>query len=51
MGMPQDRRPGERIVACYRPFLEHLEQLDLSRKTLRKHVNNLWRLGAKSSDS
>lgn len=45
MGMPEDRLPGERIVACFQPFLEHLVQLDLSRKTLRKHVNNLWRLG------
>lgn len=45
MGFPKDVPPGEKIVACFRPFLTHLIQLQLSRKTLRKHVNNLWVLG------
>jgi hypothetical protein len=45
MGFPNDVPPGEHIVACFRPFLTHLIQLQLSRKTLRKHVNNLWVLG------
>ena len=45
MGFPADVPAGEKIVECFRPFLNHLIQLQLSRKTLRKHVNNLWVLG------
>jgi hypothetical protein len=45
MGFPKDVPPGEKIVECFRPFLHHLIQLQLSRNTLRKHVNNLWVLG------
>jgi hypothetical protein len=32
-------------VACFRPFLEHLVCSDLSRKTIQKHVDNMWVLG------
>lgn len=45
MGFPTDIPPGEEIVASFRPFLAHLIALNLSRKTLRKHVDNLWLLG------
>lgn len=45
MGFPKDIPPGEKVVACFRPFLEHLIGLNLSRKTIRKHVDNLWILG------
>ena len=45
MGFDKDIAPGEKIVACFRPFLEHLIALRLSRKTIRKHVDNLWVLG------
>src|SRR5712691_11527100 len=45
MGFPQDIPPGQKIVACIRPFLLHLIQLQLSLKTICKHVNNLWVLG------
>ena len=45
MGFPEDLPPGEQIVAAFRPFLVHLVGLQLSRKTLRKHVDNLWLLG------
>jgi hypothetical protein len=45
MGFPQDLLSGEKIVACLRPFLEHLIRLNLSRKTIRRHVDNLWMLG------
>ena len=37
--------PGEKLVACFRPFLEHLVCSDLSRKTIQKHVDNMWVLG------
>jgi hypothetical protein len=45
MGFPKDIPPGEKMVACFRSFLEHLIQGNLSRKTIRKHVDNLWILG------
>ena len=45
MGTSDDLLPGRRIVGYFWPFLEHLVQLNLSRKILRKHVNNLWILG------
>jgi hypothetical protein len=45
MGFEEDLPPGERMVAHFRPFLEHLVRLELSRKTIRKHVDNLWILG------
>jgi hypothetical protein len=45
MGLPEDLVPGEKMVAYFRPFLEHLIEVGLSRKTIRKHVDNLWVLG------
>jgi len=45
MGLEKDVPPGEKLVACFRPFLEHLASTSLSRKTIRKHVDNLWVLG------
>lgn len=41
----RDIAPGEQTVACLIPFLHHLLGLGLSRKTLRRHRDNLWRLG------
>lgn len=45
MGLEKDIPPGEKMVAYFRPFLEHLVRLDLSRKTIHKHADNLWILG------
>ena len=45
MGFPEDIPPGEQLVECFRPFLIHLIQLQLSRSTICKHANNLWVLG------
>ena len=45
MGFEKDLPPGEKLVACFRPFLEHLVASGLSRKTIRKHIDNLWVLG------
>jgi hypothetical protein len=45
MGFPNDILPGEKLVAYFRPFIEHLIGLHLSRKTIRKHIDNLWILG------
>jgi len=43
--MEKDLPPGEKLVACFRPFLEALVTSDLSPKTIQKHVDNLWALG------
>ena len=45
MGWEKDLPPGEKLVACFRPFLEYLVSSDLSPKTIQKHVDNLWVLG------
>jgi len=46
MGWEKDLPPGEKLVACFRPFLEYLVTCaDLSPKTVQKHVDNLWALG------
>ena len=45
MGLEKDLPPGEELVACLRPFIEHLASSSLSSKTMRRHVDNLWILG------
>jgi len=40
-----DIEPGQQLVACFTPFLLHLLDLGLSRKTLRMHRDNSWLLG------
>lgn len=45
MGQEKDLPPGEKLVACFRPFLEALAASDLSPKTIQKHVDNVWTLG------
>ena len=48
MGWDKDLPLGEKLVACFRPFLEHLAASDLSPKTIQKHVDNMWALGGES---
>ena len=45
MGLEKDLPPGEQLLACFRPFIEHLASSSLSPKSIRKHVDNLWTLG------
>jgi hypothetical protein len=45
MGWEKDLLPGEKLVACFRPFLEALVVSDLSPQTIQRHVDNLWTLG------
>jgi hypothetical protein len=46
MGMEADVPPGQQLVASFRPFIDYLvTSSDLSRKTIQKHVDNLWVLG------
>ena len=46
MGLEKALPLGEQLVACFRPFLEYLASSDLSRRRFRRHVDNLWVLGA-----
>src|SRR5206468_7392287 len=41
MGFAEDIPPGEKMVAYFRPFIEHLIGLNLSQKTIRKHDKSL----------
>src|ERR1035438_9704770 len=45
MGWEKDLPPGEKLVACFRPFLAYLVASDLWPKTIQKHVDNVWALG------
>ena len=45
MGMEKDLPPGEQLLVCFRPFIDHLASSSLSPKTIRRHVDNLWVLG------
>ena len=45
MGLEKDLPPGEQLLTLFRPFLEHLAASNLSPKTIRKHVDNMWALG------
>jgi hypothetical protein len=45
MGWEKDLPPGERLVDCFRLFIQHVASSGLSGKTIRRHVDNLWLLG------
>ena len=45
MGLDEDIPPGERLVECFRPFLESLAGSGMSHRTIQEHVDNMWVLG------
>jgi site-specific recombinase XerD len=46
MGSEEDMHPGEKLVTCFRPFVEYLvRSANLSPKTIQRHVDHLWVLG------
>jgi hypothetical protein len=45
MGEEKDLPPGRRLVEYFMPFLLHLAQSGLARKTIQNHVDNMWLLG------
>jgi hypothetical protein len=45
MGEESDLPPGRRLVECFTPFLLDLAASGLSKKTIQRHVDNLWVLG------
>ena len=40
-----DRTMGKAIVTVLTPFIEHLIKQGLTKRTLKRHVDNLWVLG------
>jgi len=49
MGLEEDIPPGERLIECFRPFLEYLTASEKSRRKTQEHVDNIWALAASSS--
>ena len=45
MGEEKDLLSGRILVACFTPFLMHLAASELSKRTIHKHVDDLWVLG------
>jgi len=45
MGLEKDLPPGEALIVCLRPFIEHLAAKGLAQNTIRQHVDNLWSVG------
>jgi hypothetical protein len=45
MGEEKDLPPGRKLVESFTPFLMHLAISALSKKTIQRHVDNIWLLG------
>ena len=45
MGEDADLPPGRKLVEYFLPFLLDLTTSGLSKKTIQRHVNNMWLLG------
>jgi len=44
-GLPEDVPYGHAILKIMRPFIEHLIAKGLTKKTISRHMDNLWLLG------
>ncbi|MFP4204220.1 MAG: hypothetical protein ACLFS4_07810 [Opitutales bacterium] len=44
-GVEEDIEVGRRILACFEPFMMELWHARLTRKTKKRHIDNLWLLG------
>src|ERR1700693_6062046 len=45
LGEGKDLPVGRQLVECFMPFLLHLAESGLSKRTIRNHVDNMWLLG------
>ena len=45
MGEEKDLPPGRKLVEYFLPFLLDLAASDLSKRTIQRHVDNMWLLG------
>jgi len=44
-GSEEDEIPGRGLVTELRPFIIYLSEQGLSRKTVRRHLDNVWLIG------
>ena len=44
-GVPKDIKYAEQIIAIFEPFIQSLILEKQTRKTIEKHIDNLWILG------
>ena len=44
-GTDEDEPVGRRLVAVLHRFMTHLQQQDLSARTVRRHLDHLWLIG------
>ena len=45
MGIEKDQPYGQGILDVMRPFVDNLIAKGLSKKTIRRHMDNMWLLG------
>jgi hypothetical protein len=45
MGEEKDLPVGRQLVEYFMPFLLHLAESGLSKRTIQNHVDNMWLLG------
>jgi len=45
MGVDEDLAYGKKLLEIFRPFAEQITTSDLSERSLKKHIDNLWLLG------
>jgi hypothetical protein len=45
MGIKKDLEYGKQLLEAMRPFAESLAEDGLAKKTIKKHLTNLWLLG------
>ena len=45
MIVEKDKAYGQGVIDAMRPFVEHLIEKKLKKKTIRSHMDNLWLLG------
>src|SRR5207247_5312314 len=45
MGEEKDLPPGRKLVEYFMPFLLHLAESGLSKRTIQNHIDNVWLLG------
>ncbi len=45
MGLPEDKSYGEGLLDAMRPFVNHLLASGLTKRVIRRHLDNLWLLG------
>lgn len=50
-GSDDDLPFGRDLVAAFGPFIQHLCEAGLSRKTVRSHLNSLWVMSTPSCEN